>query len=190
MFPRFGYTTAAWDPPKPPGRNLDRVGEVVLTTLAGSLSMRPRKTEPEFGGVPASWPHITSRQGQCFFEMPGGSVEARSDTVSQSYTMRFCDERGEAINGSRRPHLPKKFSDTLRYSHSNPMSRGGERWVMSRCSGTRFSPKETTDALILELAGQFGPKRHVFIGTCVGYFRRRLLEFWTAGIEPGDQSSC
>src|SRR5262249_22699366 len=32
MFPRFGYTTAAWDPPKQPGRNLDRVGEVVLTT--------------------------------------------------------------------------------------------------------------------------------------------------------------
>ena len=32
MFPRFGFTTAAWDPPKPPGRSLDRVGEVVLSS--------------------------------------------------------------------------------------------------------------------------------------------------------------
>ncbi len=35
MFPRFGYTTAAWDPPKPPGRNIDRVGEVVLSAAGG-----------------------------------------------------------------------------------------------------------------------------------------------------------
>jgi len=35
MFPRFGYTTAAWAPPKSPGRRLDRIGEVVVVALDG-----------------------------------------------------------------------------------------------------------------------------------------------------------
>lgn len=37
MFPRFGYTTAAWEPPKQ-GHHLDRVGEVIVSP-AGSFTV-------------------------------------------------------------------------------------------------------------------------------------------------------
>ena len=53
MFPRFGYTTAAWDPPKPPGRSLDRVGEVILSTAGGFNLNAATQTDPNFGGIPA-----------------------------------------------------------------------------------------------------------------------------------------
>ena len=49
-FPRFGYTTAAWDPPKPPGRNLDRVGKVLTTATGFSLSAVTNK-ESDFANV-------------------------------------------------------------------------------------------------------------------------------------------
>ncbi len=48
MFPRFGYTTAAWDPPKAPGRRLDRIGEVVVIALDGFSTREATKTIPEF----------------------------------------------------------------------------------------------------------------------------------------------
>ena len=50
MFPRFGYTTAAWEPPKPPGRGLDRVGKPETTPIDFS----PKSVTEDissFGGV-------------------------------------------------------------------------------------------------------------------------------------------
>ncbi len=51
MFPRFGYTTAAWEPPRPPGRNLDRVGEVVLSAAGGFTLSSATRVDKNFGGV-------------------------------------------------------------------------------------------------------------------------------------------
>ena len=51
MFPRFGYTTAAWDPPKAPGRRLDRIGEVVVIALDGFSTREATQTIQNFAGV-------------------------------------------------------------------------------------------------------------------------------------------
>lgn len=57
MFPRFGYTTAAWEPPKQ-GHHLDRVGEVVVSP-AGSFTVGTATQEKmayaEIPGLKASY---------------------------------------------------------------------------------------------------------------------------------------
>ena len=73
MFPRFGYTTAAWDPPKPPGRSLDRVGDIKISTAGGFTLSAATKTEDGFGGIEGlKASYYEAGQGQLLVRNAGG----------------------------------------------------------------------------------------------------------------------
>ena len=95
MFPRFGYTTAAWDPPKPPGRNLDRVGEVVLSTASGFTLNSATKLYPCFGGIPdLTAIYYEAGQGQLLLRNAGGDAFSKV-----GYGFAVCTRCGFAISG-------------------------------------------------------------------------------------------
>lgn len=51
IFPRFGFTTAAWAPPRPIGRSLDRVGKTVLAPTGATIGGRGHASvRPDFAG--------------------------------------------------------------------------------------------------------------------------------------------
>ena len=84
MFPRFGYTTAAWEPPKPPGRSLERVGEVVLSTAGGfTLNAATRVRSASLGvfeGLSATY--YEAGEGELLLRNAGGDPWSNGDTAS------------------------------------------------------------------------------------------------------------
>jgi hypothetical protein len=112
MFPRFGYTTAAWDPPKPPGRNLDRVGEVVLSTASGFNLNNVTRKDPNFGGVADLMArYYEAGEGELLLRNAGGDA-----WKELGYGFVVCTRCGFAVseefpqdpNGSAPPY-PKRF---------------------------------------------------------------------------------
>jgi hypothetical protein len=155
MFPRFGYTTAAWDPPKPPGRNLERVGEVILSTAGGFTLSGATKKDADFGGIPGLVAtYYEAGQGQLLLRNAGGdawSKQGNGFAVCTPCGFAMSEERPNNVNGTA-PALPKKFKDHASVFSANPLTRC---WPNS----LRYEPvlrhkvlaaKETTDVLILD----------------------------------------
>jgi hypothetical protein len=180
MFPRFGYTTAAWDPPKPPGRSLERVGEVQLTTASGFALNAATKTASGFGGVPglvASY--FEAGQGQLLLRNAGGEAWSKL-----GHGFALCTRCGFAMSEEKPPSpksptdLPKKFRDHASVFSSNPLTRC---WP----NGLSYEPvlrhrvlaaKETTDVLILDWPGH-GDEGPLFsLGRALVLAGTRLLE--------------
>jgi hypothetical protein len=92
MFPRFAYTTAAWDPPKPPGRNLDRVGEVVLSTAGEFTLSAATKTDLSFGGIPGLLRGSPSHDAAC----RRACLECLLDFGGQSHA-HLLDRKGALV---------------------------------------------------------------------------------------------
>jgi len=158
MFPRFGYTTAAWDPPKPPGRNLDRVGEVKLSTARGfTLSAATRKIS-DFAGIP----DLTAT----YYEAGAGTLLLRNaggDAWSKlGYGFAVCTRCGFAMseekqfnpNGSP-PALPKMFKDHPSVFSPNPNTRCWPKNLPNEpvLRHKVLAATETTDVLILDWPG-------------------------------------
>src|ERR1035438_7163097 len=154
MFPRFGYTTAAWDPPKPPSRNLDRVGKVKLTPAGGFTLSAATKEASNFGGITGLMAtYYEAGQGQLLLRNAGG--EAFSEL---GHGFAVCTRCGFAMseekpsNAKSLPALQKKFRDHASVFSSNQMTRC---WPNS----LQYDPvlrhkvlaaKETTECLILD----------------------------------------
>lgn len=159
MFPRFGYTTAAWDPPKPPGRNLDRVGEVVLTTAGGFTLNAATKTGLNFGGITSLIAtYYEAGQGQLLLRNAGGDAWSKV-----GYGFAVCTRCGFAMseekpsNPKSPPALPRKFTDHASVFSSNPMSRCWPNTLAYEpvLRHKVLAAKETTDVLILDLPVNF-----------------------------------
>ncbi len=116
MFPRFGYTTAAWDPPKPPGRNLDRVGEVVLSTAGGFTLSTATKTERNFGGIPGLMVfYYEAGAGELLLRNAGGDAWSKL-----GHGFALCTRCGFAMSEEKPansenalPALPRSHFKTL-----------------------------------------------------------------------------
>jgi hypothetical protein len=154
LFPRFGYTTAAWEPPKSPGRNLDRVGEVVLTTAGGFTLSAATKKDANFGlvqGLAAKY--YEAGDGELLLRNAGGEAWDKS-----GYGFAVCTRCGfsmseeRASNPNALPPLPRKFAD-----HASIFSSS----LKARCWPKSLRPepvlrhkvlaaRETTDVLILD----------------------------------------
>jgi hypothetical protein len=180
MFPRFGYTTAAWDPPKPPGRNLDRVGEVVLTTAGGFTLSAATKTDLGFGGVPGLIAtYFEAGQGQLLLRNAGGDAWSK-----RGHGFALCTRCGFAMseekpsNAKSPPTLPQKFRDHASVFSSNPMTRC---WPNSLpyepvLRHKVLAAKETTDVLILDWPGGCDEARLFSLGRALVLAGAQLLE--------------
>jgi hypothetical protein len=180
MFPRFGYTTAAWDPPKPPGRNLDRVGKVKLTPAGGFTLSAATKEASNFGGITGLMAtYYEAGQGQLLLRNAGG--EAFSEL---GHGFAVCTRCGFAMseekpsNAKSLPALQKKFRDHASVFSSNPMTRC---WPNS----LQYDPvlrhkvlaaKETTDVLILDWPADSDKASLYSLGRALVLAGTRLLE--------------
>jgi hypothetical protein len=180
MFPRFGYTTAAWDPPKPPGRSLDRVGEVQLTTASGFTLNAATKTDPGFGGVPGLIAtYYEAGQGQLLLRNAGGEAWSKL-----GHGFALCTRCGFAMSEERPsnekspPALPKKFEDHASVFSSNPMSRCWPNSLPYKpvLRHKVLAAKETTDVLILEWPGGCDKARLFSLGRALVLAGAQLLE--------------
>jgi hypothetical protein len=181
MFPRFGYTTAAWDPPKPPGRNLDRVGKVKLTPAGEFTLSGATKETPNFGGVIGLMAtYYEAGQGQLLLRNAGG--EAFSElghgfAVCTRCGFAMSEEKPSNANGAP-PALQKKFRDHASVFSSNPMTRC---WPNSLpyepvLRHKVLAAKETTDILILDWPGHCDEGPLFSLGRSLVLAGTRLLE--------------
>jgi hypothetical protein len=180
MFPRFGYTTAAWDPPKPPGRNLDRVGEVVLSTAGGFTLNSATKTDLSFGGVPGLVAtYYEAGQGQLLLRNAGGDAWSKlGHGFAVCTRCGFAMSEEKSSNAKSPPALPKKFRDHASVFSSNPMTRC---WPNSLSyepvlRHKVLAAKETTDVLILDWPGQCDEAPLFSLGRALVLAGARLLE--------------
>jgi len=180
MFPRFGYTTAAWDPPKPPGRNLDRVGEVVLTTAGGFALNAATKTVPDFGGVLGlTATYYEAGQGQLLLRNAGGEAWSKGgDGFAVCTRCGFAMSEEQPPNAKSSPSLPKRFRDHASVFSSNPMSRC---WPNSLpydpvLRHKVLAAKETTDVLIFDWPGHGDEAALFSLGRAMVLAGARLLE--------------
>jgi hypothetical protein len=152
MFPRFGYTTAAWEPPKPPGRNLDKVGEVVLSTAGSFALSAATRTDRAFGGVDGLVAtYYEAGQSQLLLRNAGGEAWSK-----RGHGFAVCTRCGFAMSeekpsDAKLPPLPKKFRDHASVFSSNPMTRCWPNSLPHEpvLRHKVLAAKETTDVLIL-----------------------------------------
>ena len=181
MFPRFGYTTAAWDPPKPPGRNLDRVGEAVLSTAGGFTLSTATKIERNFGGVPSLVAsYYEAGTGELLLRNAGGDAWSKL-----GHGFALCTRCGFAMSEEKPPNvnraplaLPKEFRHHPSIFSTSPIDRC---WPKS----LEFEPvlrhkvlaaRETTDVLILDWPGDSDEAPLFSLGRALVLAGARLLE--------------
>ena len=149
LFPRFGYTSAGWAPPKPLGRNLDRVGEVKITTASGFNLNNATRVDSEFGKV--------SGLVATYFEAGAGELLIRNaggDAFSKKgYGFAVCTRCGfatseeSAFNPKKPVPLPDKFKDHASVFSSNPNTRCWPNTTEPVLRHKVLAAKETTDII-------------------------------------------
>jgi hypothetical protein len=181
MFPRFGYTTAAWDPPKPPGRNLDRVGELVLTTAGGFTLSTATNIEPSFGGIPClRASYYEAGAGELLIRNAGGdawSTLGHGFAVCTRCGFAMSEEKHSNASGPP-PALPKEFRNHPSVFSTNPMDRCWPKSLQYEpvLRHKVLAAKETTDVLILDWPGDSEKAPLFSLGRALVLAGARLLE--------------
>jgi hypothetical protein len=175
MFPRFGYTTAAWAPPKPPGRSIDRVGEVKTTATGFSLSA-VTKIEFDFGGVIG----LTARyydagQGELLIRNAGDGNHGFVVCTRCGFAM--SEENGIKAAGPIAP-LPKEFRDHASVFSTKTSARCWGRGIGSEpvLRHKVLAARETTDVLILDWPSDAHEAPMFSLGRALLLAGARLLE--------------
>jgi len=153
MFPRFGYTTAAWDPPKPPGRKLDRIGEVVVIALDGFSVREATKSLPNFGAVQGlTATYYEAGQAELLLRNAGGLNGSR-----RGYGFAVCTRCGFAMSEDFPPNqkgepplLPKHFREHPSVYSSSVSNRCWSRDQELVLRNRVLAARETTDMLVLD----------------------------------------
>jgi hypothetical protein len=181
MFPRFGYTTAAWDPPKPPGRSLDRVGETVLSTAGGFTLSTATEIERNFGGIAGLLAtYYEAGAGELLLRNAGGEAWSKL-----GYGFALCTRCGFAMSEEKPsnasgapPALPKEFRNHPSVFSTSPIDRCWSKRL-------EFEPvlrhkvlaaRETTDVLILDWPGDSEEGPLFSLGRALVLAGARLLE--------------
>ena len=181
MFPRFGYTTAAWDPPKPPGRSLDRVGEVVVSTATGFSFSSATKNDPRFGGIPALMvTYYEAGQGELLLRNAGGDPRS-----TLGYGFAVCTRCGYAVSEEKPPNpdgepplLPKDFRQHPSVFSTSPITRCWPKDLEYDpvLRHKVLAARETTDVLILDWPGDADEASLFSLGRALVLSGARLLE--------------
>lgn len=174
MFPRFGYTTAGWDPPKPPGRRLDRVGEVKLTTADGFTLAAATRSERDFGGIQGlAAMYCEAGQGELLIRNAG--VEGYGFAVCTRCGFAMSEETKPGSKGA--PRLPKGFQDHPSiFSSSARTSCWKRRTVDPVLRHKVLAARETTDVLILDWPTEANEGALYSLGRALMLAGAKLLE--------------
>jgi DEAD/DEAH box helicase domain-containing protein len=153
MFPRFGYTTAAWDPPKAPGRKLDRIGKVEVIALGGFSTREATQTAQNFAGIGnLTAAYYEAGQGELLLRNSGG-VEGGLE----GYGFAVCTRCGFAMSEEAPPNqkgeppsLPKEFKNHPSVYSAVLASRCWSRDAEFALRNRVLAARETTDMLVLD----------------------------------------
>jgi Lhr-like helicase len=153
LFPRFGYTTAAWEPLKQ-GHHLDRVGEVEVTAAGGfTIGSVSKETEDYAGirGIKASY----YEDGELLLRNAGGKAW---DQAGHGFAM--CTKCGFAMSEERPAqqgieNLPKNFREHASIYSTNPEDRCWPKNVREFpvLRNRVLAARERTDILIFDWPG-------------------------------------
>jgi hypothetical protein len=185
MFPRFGYTSAAWEPPRPPGRNLDRVGDVVTTAARGFTLTAASHKDLSFAGVLGlSAAYFEAGEGELLLRNAGGRPWSSSgDGFAVCTRCGFAMSEEKPCNdpGLPPPSLPKKFRDHASVFAANIKTRCWPRNIEHEpvLRHKVLAATETTDVLILDWPTDSDEASLFSLGRALILAGARLLELDT-----------
>lgn len=177
LFPRFGYTTAAWEPLKQ-GHHLDRVGEVEVTAAGGfTIGSASKETEDYAGirGLKASY----YEDGELLLRNAGGKAW---DQAGHGFAM--CTKCGFAMSEERPAqqgveNLPNNFREHASVYSTNPDDRCWPKNIREFpvLRNRVLAARERTDILILDWPGQPASDAALYsLGRALLLAGTRLLE--------------
>jgi hypothetical protein len=152
MFPRFGYSTAAWEPPKAPGRRLDRIGKVETFALNAFAVGDATEQSTDFAGIlGVTALYYEAGKGELLYRNAGSGKGGKGFGFAVCTRCGYADS--ERLSTDRKgdpPPLPPKFREHPSIYSSNPNLRC---WLKDQESVLRnkvLAARETTDMLFLE----------------------------------------
>lgn len=146
MFPRFGYTTAGWEPTRR-GTNLERVGKQMVCPIAFAEHGDEEVIE-DFGGIP----RLRARYKE------EASLLVRN-AGRRNYGFAVCTRCGfamsEVLHGEGRMNLPGDFAQHASVFSANPSSFcwGRGEQVVPVLRNRVLAARELTDMLLIEWPG-------------------------------------
>jgi DEAD/DEAH box helicase domain-containing protein len=153
MFPRFGYTTAAWEPPKPPGRKLDRIGQVVVFALNNFTVGDATQESENYVDIPGLTAlYYEAGKGELLYRNAGsGKGGGRGFGFAVCTRCGYAEsERAGTDRKGGPPPLPPKFKDHPSIYSSSTDFRCWLRDQESVLRNKVLAARETTDMLFLD----------------------------------------
>jgi hypothetical protein len=186
MFPRFGYTTAAWAPPKSPGRRLDRIGEVVVVALDGIARGDATKRIEDFadiGGLIASY--FEAGRGQLLYRNAGDGNGGQ-----EGFGFAVCTRCGFAMSETAPPdrrgvarQLPRNFREHPSIFSPKETFRCWSRDEEPVLRNRVLAARETTDMLFLHWDRSFDASAGYSLGRALVLAGTQLLELDSRELE-------
>ena len=180
LFPRFGYTTAGWEPPKPAGGRLYRVGKVQTIAATDFKLKTPEDQRADFAGV-KGFAATYYESAELLIHNAGG--EAFSE---KGYGFAVCTRCGFAMSEEKprnskgkRAALPKDFP-----SHASVYASDSRIWCWPKGSEVEFAlrhkilaAREKTDVLLLDWPSDCSAEPDLYsLGRALVLAGTRLLE--------------
>jgi DEAD/DEAH box helicase domain-containing protein len=191
MFPRFGYSTAAWDPPKPPGRKLDRIGKVETFALNTFTVGDATEQSFNFAGISGLTAlYYEAGKGELLYRNAGNGKGGKGFGFAVCTKCGYADS--ELLPADRKgnaPVLPRKFREHPSLYSSNPDLRC---WLKDQESVLRnkvLAARETTDMLFLEWPVAGDDPTMYSLGRALVLAGSSLLDLDSRELELDDRSS-
>jgi hypothetical protein len=191
MFPRFGYTTAAWEPPKPPGRKLDRIGKVEIFSLNEFTVGDATEQSPDFVGIPGLTAlYYEAGKGELLYRNAGSGKSGKGFGFAVCTRCGYAEsERLATDRKGNPPPLPPKFREHPSIYSSNPALRC---WLKDQESVLRnkvLAARETTDMLFLEWPSSADDATMYSLGRALLLAGSALLDLDSRELELDDKRS-
>jgi hypothetical protein len=134
MFPRFGYTTAAWEPPKPPGRRLDRIGKVEIFALNEFAVGDATEVKSDLFGIPGLTAlYYEAGKGELLYRNAGSGKGGKGFGFAVCTRCGYAESEKLPIDRKgNSPTLPPSFESILPYIHRTLICDAGTR-MRNRC---------------------------------------------------------
>ncbi|HEY6343012.1 MAG TPA: DEAD/DEAH box helicase [Bryobacteraceae bacterium] len=185
MFPRFGYTTAAWEPPKPPGSRLDRVGMVNVKPVSNLATKKPAKEEANYAGVPGlKVSYYEAGDAELLYWNAGGAAWSdKGDGFAVCTRCGFAMSEERAATDKGHGPLPKDFADHPSVFSSTARSRCWRKDQQPVLRHRIWAAKETTDVLVLNWPGSHDDRALYSLGRALALAGAQLLELDSRELE-------
>jgi hypothetical protein len=191
MFPRFGYSTAAWEPPKSPGRKLDRIGKVETFALNTFTVGDATEQSSDFAGVTGLTAlYYEAGKGELLYRNAGSGKGGKGFGFAVCTRCGYADsERLPTDRKGSPPPLPPNFREHPSIYSSNPDLRC---WLKDQESVLRnkvLAARETTDMLFLEWPSSGDDATMYSLGRALVLAGSALLDLDSRELELDDKSS-